>query len=136
VLDAARYVGLPFAEHGRDRSGVDCYGLLRLVAAEEHGIALPSYAEGYATVTDLREIPALVAGGIEREWGQVDPGQEREGDAVLLRVLGQPLHVGIVLTPPRFLHVMKGIDACVEDYRSAVWTRRVLGFYRHRSRRG
>jgi cell wall-associated NlpC family hydrolase len=133
-MDAATYVGVPFKEHGRDRAGLDCYGLLRLVAAEQHGIELPSYVEGYTTTTDRVEIPKLIAGGIDQDWHSVPSGEEREGDAVLFRIFGQPLHVGVVLAPPRFLHVMRGIDACVEDYRSAVWARRVLGFYRHRSR--
>ncbi len=42
-LWAGRYIGLPFMTHGRDRSGLDCWGLARLVMAEQLGRALPSY---------------------------------------------------------------------------------------------
>ena len=43
----ADYVGLPFKEGGRDRQGLDCYGLLRLVINERFAGTVPEY-EGIA----------------------------------------------------------------------------------------
>ena len=34
------YVGLPWRIGGRDRRGLDCFGLVRLVLAEQAGIIL------------------------------------------------------------------------------------------------
>jgi len=55
----ADYVGLPFKAHGRERNGVDCWGLVRLVLAERFRLALPSYAGGYAGVEDAEDIGRL-----------------------------------------------------------------------------
>ena len=41
MIWANAYVGLPWADLGRDRTGCDCWGLARLVYAEQLGIALP-----------------------------------------------------------------------------------------------
>ncbi len=71
------YIGLPYRDHGRDRSGVDCWGLAVLVYRDVLGIELPSYAEGYVSTNERAEIADLIA---ERQ--QVGPwvsgGKARE----------------------------------------------------------
>jgi cell wall-associated NlpC family hydrolase len=44
-----RYVGLPYRAGGRERDGLDCWGLIRLIYREQLGIDLP-------------EIPGIVKG--------------------------------------------------------------------------
>jgi cell wall-associated NlpC family hydrolase len=39
---AAQYVGLPFRDKGRARTGLDCYGLVVLVLREQFGVEVPS----------------------------------------------------------------------------------------------
>ncbi|MFH1158913.1 MAG: NlpC/P60 family protein [Pseudomonadota bacterium] len=127
------YIGLPFKEHGRDREGVDCWGLVRLVMAEQFGIALPSYATEY----DSTEKPDQLAHVVDKEkkrWTEIAPGQEISGDVVVMRMLGQPIHVGMVIGDGRMLHILKGIDATHESYMSSVWKDRVTGFFRYAGR--
>lgn len=126
----ADYVGLPFRAHGRDRNGVDCWGLVRLVLAERFGTRLPSYADGYASVEDAEDIGRLIRGKMG-PWREVTPGQVQAGDVVLMRLLNQPMHVGVVVASGWMLHIEDGIDACLEPYDGAKWRRRVLGLYRY-----
>ena len=37
------YVGIPFVDLGRDRSGIDCYGLIRLLYSERLSVEMPDY---------------------------------------------------------------------------------------------
>lgn len=127
-----RFVGLPFASLGRGRDGLDCYGLLRLVLAEEHGIRLPTYTERYVSVEERAEVAAVLAGESGRgPWCSVAPGQEAPFDALVFAVLGAPMHVGIVVRPGLMLHVSRGHESRIEAYRGGAWAPRLLSIHRH-----
>lgn len=128
---AGRYIGLPFREHGRDRAGLDCWGLVRLVMAEQYGRALPSFAARYKKTSDGAAIGSLVLSEIPK-WDAVPAGDEEEGDVIVLRVRGQPMHVGLVLGDGCMLHAEAGIDSAIERYRAPRWAERVFGFFRYR----
>jgi cell wall-associated NlpC family hydrolase len=124
----AKYVGIPFLEHGRSADGCDCWGLARLVLEERYGVRVKDFSDCYATIEDGQTIEALCR--IEAEsWECVD--QPQPGDVVLLRVAGLATHVGIVVAPGVMLHVMRGMDAVVERYDGPIWRPRIDGFFRY-----
>lgn len=127
---AAGYVGLPFAECGRDRAGLDCWGLVRLVLAEVFDVTVPSYLGGYADTADRRAIADVIASALP-EWIDVGARPERPGDVVLFRVMGQPMHVGIIVAPGWMLHVERGIDSALDRLGGMRWGSRRIGLYRH-----
>lgn len=128
-INPAAYIGVPFLEHGRYADdGLDCWGLVRLVLREQLGVELPdlgysyphSHAVGAITLTVGEQLPS---------WQEVERGQEQPGDVVLLRILGAPIHVGVVTEPGWMLHVMQGIDTCLERYDGPIWSRRIEGIF-------
>jgi cell wall-associated NlpC family hydrolase len=123
------YVGLPYKDHGRDRSGVDCWGLVVMVYRECVGIELPSLAEDYVSPDERAEIAELV-----EHKQQVGPWYEvaepQEWDVAFFRRGKYASHVGIVLRPGLMLHVPFD-QACIENYTSGQWAPRLTGFYRH-----
>ncbi|MFN0133437.1 MAG: host specificity factor TipJ family phage tail protein [Phycisphaerales bacterium] len=123
------YVGLPFLEHGRDRGGVDCWGLLRLVYAERYGIFLPSHHDGYAGTDDAPGITAVLDAelGLGVRWRPRGPGV-RLGDALLFHVAGVP-HVGVAVGRGRMLHCRRGSDSCVERFDVGTWSPRLGGAF-------
>ena len=131
----AQYIGLPFVEGGRDRSGLDCYGLLRLVINERFAGSVPEY-EGIAWhAGDDKNLLASLMDERVRLWLPVRIGDEHPGDGVLLRVMGRPIHVGVVVARGWMLHIEKNCDSLIERYAGGSrWERRVLGFYRHAAR--
>ena len=130
-LWAGKYIGLPFLEKGRTADGADCWGLVRIIYLDEFGIYLPSYVESYKDTSDAAEIGHLFRSQSPR-WLKIQPGEEQPGDVIVLRMHGQPMHVGVVVGDKQFLHVTKHVDGVLEKYRSMVWAGRVLGFYRHK----
>jgi cell wall-associated NlpC family hydrolase len=122
------YIGLPFKEHGRDRDGVDCWGLVRLVLAAQFDIDLPAYVTGYASTEDAADIARLIRGEMG-PWVETEAGQP--GDVALMRLRAQPCHVGVIVAPGWMLHVEDGIDSCLDRYEGARWSRRVVGIFRY-----
>ncbi|MGE0256923.1 MAG: peptidoglycan endopeptidase [Alphaproteobacteria bacterium] len=137
----AEYIGIPFLEHGRDRGGCDCWGLARLVWAERAGVAVPDAGTQYPGFDADRIGQALRDGRAAGDWRIVEAGCERPFDAVLMKgyVPGEggyravEMHVGVVVVPGKLLHVERGTDALLADYRrDRRVDRRVVGFWRHR----
>lgn len=123
------YIGIPFAEKGRSQKGADCWGLVKLVYSRQMGINdLPDFAEQYQHTRDKVNIPLLVDEE-KQHWQPVASPQE--GDVVVFNLAGIPIHVGVMIDPGRFLHVVRGTNACIEKISSPVWANRIAGFYRY-----
>ncbi len=127
----ADYMGLPFTEHGRDRAGVDCWGVVRLVLAEQFNIKTPSYAGDYGSVTDEERIAHLIKSTLGF-WTPVHP--PRAGDCVLSRIRKQPSHVGVIVVPGWMLHILHNDCVSLACYDSLRWHSRIIGYYRHAER--
>ncbi|MGE0290282.1 MAG: NlpC/P60 family protein [Bradyrhizobium sp.] len=125
---SASYVGLPWRDRGREPSGVDCWGLVRLALQECAGIETPSYDEGYTSVAELREVAGLFSNTRRRPWLWVELGQEREFDMILLGRRSVDYHCGIVVERGLMLHVEEGSRARIEPYSAF---RNISGIYRH-----
>jgi cell wall-associated NlpC family hydrolase len=129
---SAAFVGLPWCEKGRDREGIDCWGLIALVYAEALGRTLPSYAERYSSIEERTEVSALLAGGASKwPWQPVAPGRERAFDVALFRRGRIESHVGVVVNRGQMLHVLPGSLSCIESYAEGRWWPRLLAIYRH-----
>lgn len=128
---AARAVGVPFLDRGRDYAGWDCWGCLRCGIRDVLGVDIPSYAAHYRTARDQRRIAALMERDRPALWTEVAAPAPMDG--ILLRIDGRPTHVGLVIDGRRFLHVERGIDTVLEDFGGVQWRERVLGFYRLRA---
>jgi cell wall-associated NlpC family hydrolase len=122
------YIDLPYKIDGRDRGGVDCWGLVHLVYRERLGVTLPDI-EGYhaAHGNDWAKIAAVMEEGAAR-WQQV--ARPSLYDAVLLRRGPLACHVGVYAGNGNMLHICEGINSTVEPVNGLRWKKRVVGFYR------
>lgn len=120
------YIGIPYKLKGRDRTGIDCWGLVRLIYSEQYGKFLPSYDVDYSNSND-QIVKDLFSAGKDT-WKEVDVHQE--GDVCLFRVFGAETHVGIMLSDDKFIHAIQGNSVGIESILSSKWNKRFVGYYR------
>lgn len=128
---AAKYVGLPFVDHGRSFIGVDCWGLVQLVMKTEQGIDLPSYGE--TSALDLQAVAKIVARESSIEpWVTVLPQSIRTFDVVVMYRRRDPVHVGIMVSGSELLHIEEKINAVMVPLAHHSICFRNPHFFRHR----
>jgi hypothetical protein len=129
------YLQLPFKPFGRDRSGVDCWGLVALVYAEQLGLVLPQFdgvdPSDNATIAD-------VVGRERLSWRPVALEARAAFDVVVMRAriirdgraMTPEMHLGIVTPERRILHIRKetGVTCVPVDHPSVA--RLIAGVYR------
>lgn len=132
------YIGAPYADQGSPPKSFNCWQLFAHVQRCERGVMLPDYDGpvwvGRAGLVAMKE----AAESFARLFTEIATGAEwlagkrveREGDAVLLRQQGAPIHIGLIVAPGWMLHVNKDIDGCVESLDEPHWRNRIVGFYR------
>jgi len=127
--DFARYIGIPYLSRGRDWSGVDCWGLYRLMVGEATGVWLPDYLEAYGEADNEVEVAeAILALGTGcPDWVQTYDPQPL--DAVAIRIAGHICHIGCYIGGGRMIHSLRGHDSVCEATGGAKWAKRVIGFW-------
>lgn len=126
------FVGIPYADKGRTRSGADCWGLVTLVYAEHLGTTLPSYDEQYLNSAERKEIAAIVAReAASALWMPV--AEPRELDIIWFRRGRHDAHAAIFLKKGLMLHMREEDASKAERFDVPEWQSRVTGFYRWRA---
>lgn len=122
--------GIPFLDLGRDHQGVDCWGLAVLIYREDLGIALPHLDTCYAHTRAMDEMAETIRHECVR-WVEVERGDERPYDIILLREAGIPVHVGIITRAGEYVSAERDAGVCLGRYPRPMRPNFVFGIYRH-----
>lgn len=115
-----RYVGIPYLDKGRTDQGCDCWGLVRLVYAQELGIYLPSW-HTHDGLDDIRDM-------LKQHLPQYRRLECSEPFSIVLFSSSvTAMHVGVVVDDDRMLHTTQGKDACLEH--THLYRFKFLGYY-------
>ena len=130
--DLTQYLGIPFRDHGRDRDGCDCWGLVRLVYSEQLGIELPDLGDGYSDAYARGEVNSTVNGATDENWNvDVTDEPRRPFDVLTFTRGGIETHVGLWIEDGVMLHIVDGTCAAFERYDTVKWKRRFSRALRH-----
>lgn len=119
---ANQFVGTPHVKLGRGPEAFDCLGLLIAVQCRVFGRVVED--PGCSLSEGLRPEKRAV---LESQVIEVDVPQE--GDALLFRVAGRALHVGVCIDANLMLHSHHAA-ATVERWTGPNWFPKLAGMYR------
>ena len=128
-MNLSRYIGIPYLVKGRSFAGCDCWGLVVLYYREELGIILPAYEMSFADEAEIAEIHAAISGEKASTWSRVEAPVKN--DVVLMRVRGEPVHIGIYIGDGHILHTRNGASASIQRLNAPFWRQSLEGYYRH-----
>ena len=116
-------IGIPYKDHGRDSSGMDCYGVA-IEVLRRYGKNLPDVFYPDTAIETNAAVLAILEKGIPNT--KLD--RPEEGAVVEILVFGQPSHVGVCLGDGTFIHAMKQFGVVIE--RLSRYRHKIKGYYR------
>ena len=126
---AGDYIGIPFVSGGRDPdTGLDCYGLFRLVMNDRYGKKLPALDAGYKDACNPSETNKIYAKNKPLIAGS-RIAQPVPGCGVVLKYSGLPTHVGVYVGGGYILHTTAQTGAVLESVDSPQIRCRIEGYY-------
>lgn len=146
IVDQARtYLSVPWFHAGRSRHGLDCAGLIAVVA---HDLSITDFDDvNYPPEPDPAYLTAVLERFAERQWHLIFPepsdpplefGDLRAlpGDLLQFEILGEPRHVGIYAEDSRgrgtVIHTYQSVGRVCEHAFDVHWQRRLWAAYRFR----
>lgn len=116
------YVGIPYENEGYDRSGLNCYGLVRLIQKEVFRKDLPKHNDNLFDVDWYRPL------GVAIPLGSVS-----SGDIIHMFIIqdGKRIdtHVGVVTEPGSLIHTTRNTGSTIVRYDRKPWKNFVIGAY-------
>src|SRR3989338_471654 len=123
-----KYLGIRYRHHGRDLSGLDCYGLV-LRVFEDQGIKLWDINEEYDENWSWQGRNLFVE-NYAKDWEFVDDYRFMDV-ACFQNGKGIVNHAGVYLGENKFIHAVKA-GVVVSRCADREWQKRWVGFYRYR----
>lgn len=122
-----QYIGIEYEDCGRGPK-FDCWGLVRQILKDQFSVEVPAYV--YETSEDRKIVGPLIEDE-SKFYICIEPGKERLGDLVVMKLGTLPFHIGMVVDKGVLVHAMPKTDSHLAKYRSEPWKARIRGFYRH-----
>ena len=132
IVDVERYLEIPYLDQGRSEAGCDCWGLCWLVYGH-NGIAIPSYAEEYASAHELDEVARIVHQEMDGpRWEAIASPEIGDVVSAWYSRRGKATHVGVIAAAGQMLHMREGQAPATASLSDPFWKSRVMGIYRWR----
>ena len=107
-------IGVPYKVHGRDKKGLDCYGLVIEVFARAE-IKLPDAFYAGTSASENMENYPIIKNLVEEGLNLVPVEAPKEMCIVCMAMTGKGVsHIGVYIGEGMILHCVQNFGVCVE----------------------
>ena len=115
-----KYLKIPFVFNGRDWSGCDCYGLVRLIWGTELGRWLPKYQ-----YEDNKSAQSDVNSFSGEKSVKVNAGFKKF-DVVIMRSVRYGFHIGMMINDNKFIHTDEHTGVQIVNIAHPLWQNKII----------
>lgn len=110
---------------------MDCWGLVVMAYKDLFSIEVPTYNHTVWSVSNSDITSEDIKEHLETSAPFIEVDSPKYGDFVLLNILGNPVHIGLMLDDKTMVHTSEKTGVVCENIGGIKWKKRVKGFYRH-----
>jgi len=116
-----------FANGGRGPVMFDCFGFCAEVY-KQIGITLPEYD----SPASREDRDSAIRGEMSNLARYVEISEPEVPSLVVFRIRPPYVtHIGVMIGPREFIHMIEGAGVSINSLTHHIWTRRIAGFYRY-----
>ncbi|MCP4102774.1 MAG: hypothetical protein GY750_15350 [Lentisphaerae bacterium] len=124
IVDEARsWLGIPFKHQGRTIDGVDCVGLVIVVA---HALGLSDFETHQYS---RHPSPTMMGRILDAEMVRIKISEALPGDVYWMRFFKDPQHLAII-SDKGIIHSFSNVKKVTEHRIDKRWKNRIMGAYR------
>lgn len=135
TFDYNDYIGIPWVSCGRsveEDKGLDCWGLVYDIYQKKYNVTLPRLDR-----LDITTGSTTTRKDLEKYYPNIkglffEPEYPMEGDILLFKQLGEPLHVGLAVDKTFMIHTQSSTGCVVENFKSSYWKHKHYSTHRLR----
>lgn len=130
MIEYEDLLDIPYKHNGRDKNGIDCYGLV-VEVFKRYGIKVPEYQAPYH---DYKKINDLYMEDTNNGiWEKTHYTETAPPLAVAMR-LGSSVvnHIGVYIGDNKIIHCTENFNVSVFDNTSPQFKRLIVGYYKLR----
>lgn len=116
-MNFKKYIDLPYKNLGRDKDGLDCFGLVRKIFLDVRNITLPDYTELKYDKEWYNKEEDHIINNIDEHWFKVDPPFKVFDCFIFLDVGCNSKianHIGMYIGDGKFIHILENSKSRVD----------------------
>lgn len=124
-------IGVPYLTGGRDKKGIDCYGLF-IEVMKRNGIVVPDLTEIVSVCDNTVGRSEIIRNQIDEYWEKIDVPEEGCAVAIAMDYENPDVvqHLGVYLGKKTIIHVFRKMGIILSTIDDPMIKNRIRGYYK------